>query len=57
MEALNYLCYMTTLPTDIHTTVTRLTFSLKDGVETFYEYTWVLGNHEVSPLVVPPSEL
>ena len=25
MEALNYLCYMTTLLTDIHTTVTRLT--------------------------------
>ena len=25
MEALNYSCYMTTLRTDIHTTITRLT--------------------------------
>ena len=41
MEALNYLCYMTALLSDIHTTVTRLTlgiFSLKEGVELFYEY-------------------
>ena len=56
VEALNYLDYMTTLLTDIHTTVTRLTlgvFCLKEGVESFYEYMWVLANHEVNPLTVP----
>ena len=60
MEVLNYLHYMTTLLTDIHTTVTRLTsavFSLKEGVESLYKYMWVLANHEVNPLIVPPSEL
>ena len=59
MEALNYLCYKTLL-TDIHTAATRLTlgvFSLKEGVESFYEYMWVLANHEVNPLIVPPLEL
>ena len=46
--------------TDIYTTVTRLTsgdFTLKEGVESFYEYMQVLTNHEVNPLIVPPSEL
>ena len=41
MEALKYLHYLTTLLTDICTTITRLTlgiFSLKEGVESFYEY-------------------
>ena len=60
MEAMNYLCYMTTLITDIHTTVTRLTvgiLSLKEGVESFYECMWVLGNCKVNPLIAPPSEL
>ena len=41
MEALNYLCYMTTLLTDICTIITRLTFGvfiLKEEVESFYEY-------------------
>ena len=40
-EAMNYLIYLTTLITDIHTKVTRLTvcvLSLKEGVELFYEY-------------------
>ena len=49
-----------TLLTDIHTTVSRLTLgvvSLKEGVESFYEYMWVLANHEINPLVVPPLEL
>ena len=48
MEALNYLCYMTTFLTDICTKVTRLTsgvFSLKEGVESFYEYMWLLANY------------
>ena len=60
MEALNCLYYMTTLLTDIHTTLTRLTsgfFSLKEGVELFYDYMWVLAYHEVNPLIVPPLEL
>ena len=60
MEAMNYLCYMTTLITDILTTATRLTsdiFSLKEGVESFYEYMWVLADHEVNPLIIPLSEL
>ena len=60
MEALNYLHYMTSIFTDICTTVTRLTlgiFSLKEGVESFYEYMWVLASHEVNPHVVPTSEL
>ena len=55
-EAINYLCYMTTLITDIHATVTRLTsgiFSLKWGVESFYEYMWLLANHNVNALIVP----
>ena len=58
METLNYLHYVTTLLTDIRTTVTRLTldiFILK-GVESFCEYMWVLVNHEINPLVLPPSE-
>ena len=53
------ILFMTILITDIHTIVTRLTtgiFSLKEGVEKFYEYMWVLANHEVNPLIVPPSE-
>ena len=57
---MNYLHYMTTLITDVHMAVTRLTsgsFSLKEGVESFYEYMWVLANHEVNPLIVPPLEL
>ena len=57
MEELNYLCYMTTLLHDIHTTLTRLTLgvlSLKQGVESFYEYMWVLAKHEVNPLTVLP---
>ena len=36
MEAMNYLCYMTSLITDIHTTVIRLTsviFILKEWNE------------------------
>ena len=37
MEALNYLHYMTTV-TDMPTTVTSGVFSLKEGVESFYEY-------------------
>ena len=60
MEALDYLHYMTTLLTDIHTTVTRLTsgvHSLKEGVESFNEYMKVLANLEVNPLIVPLSEL
>ena len=60
MEALNYLHCMTTLLTDICTIVTRLTlgnFSLKEGVESFYKYMWVLPNHEVNPLVIPLLEL
>ena len=39
---------------------TRLTsgvFSFKERVESFYEYIWVLANHEVNPLVVPLLEL
>ena len=38
---MNHLHCMTTLIIDIHTTVTRLIsgiFSLKEGVESFYEY-------------------
>ena len=46
MEAMNYLCYMTSG-----------TFSLKEKVGSFYKYMWVLANHEVDPLVVPPSKL
>ena len=60
MEAMNYLCYMTTLMINIHTTVTRLTvgiFSLKEGVESSYKYMWVLANHEVNTLIVPPWRL
>ena len=60
MEALNYLCYMTTLFTDIHRAVPRLAsgiFSLKEGVESFHEYMQVLANHEVNPLIVPSLEL
>ena len=60
IKALNYLCYMITVLTDNHTTVTRLTsglHSLKEGVESFYEYMQVLANHEVNPLIVPLSEL
>ena len=60
MGAMNYLYYMTTLITDIHKTVTRLTFGifgLKEGEGYFYEYMWVLPNHEVNPLIVPPLEL
>ena len=60
MEALNYQCYMTTLLTDMHTTVTRLTsavLSLKEGVESFYEYIQVLADHELNPLIVSPLEL
>ena len=48
MEAVNNLHYMTTLVTNIHTTVTRLTsgiFSLKAGVESFYECMQVLAKH------------
>ena len=59
-EAMNYLQYMTTLITDIHAMVTRLTaeiFSLKEGVKSFYEYMQVLTNHKVNPLIIPPSEL
>ena len=60
MKALNYLHYIANLLSDIHTTVTRLTsgvFSLKEGAKIFYEYMWVLANHEVNPLIVPPLEL
>ena len=60
MKGLNYSCYMTTLLTDTCTAVTRLisgVFSLKEGVESFYEYMKVLANHEVNPLMVPPSYL
>ena len=38
---MNYLGYMTTLSTDIHTKVTRLAlgiFSLKDGIESFCSF-------------------
>ena len=51
MEAMNYLCYMTTLVTDIHMTVTRLTsgiFSLMKCVESFYEFMCVVANHKVN---------
>ena len=44
---MNYLLDMTTLITDTCKTVTRLTldiFSLKEGVELFYEHMWVLAN-------------
>ena len=49
MEALSYLCYITTLLTDIHTTVTRLTLgvlSLKEGVNHFMNTCgfWVIMN-------------
>ena len=60
MEAMNYLHYMTTLITDTCTTVTRLTsgiFSLKEEVESFYEYLWVLANHKFNALIVPSLEL
>ena len=60
MEALKYLHYMTTVLTDICTTITRLTsgiFSFKEGVESFYKYMQVLANHEVNPLIVPSLEL
>ena len=60
MEALNYLHYTTTLLTDIHTIVPRLTLgvlSLKGEVKSFYEYMQVLAKHEENPLIVPPLEL
>ena len=60
METMNCLCYMTSLSTDICMTVTRLTFgifSLKEAVESFYKYIWVLANHKANPLIVPPLEL
>ena len=60
MEAMNYLRSMTTLITDICTTVTRLTsciLSLKEGVESFCHYMGVLASHKVNPLMIPPSDL
>ena len=41
MDILNYLCYVTTLFTDIHTTVIRLIsgiFSLKEGGEPYHSF-------------------
>ena len=60
MEAMNCLPYMTTLVTDIHTMVARLTsdiFSLKEGVESFHEYIQVLANYKANPLIISPFEL
>ena len=54
------MIYMTTLFTDICTSVTRLTsgiFSLKEGVNSVYGYMSVLTNHGVNPLGIPPLEL
>ena len=56
---MNYICYMATLISDIHTIVTRLTmgiFSLKGGVESFYEFMQDLANYKVNPLIVAPLE-
>ena len=35
----------------------RSTISLKENVESVYEYMRVLASHQVNPLVVPPEEL
>ena len=46
--------------TAIQSRATRLTsrvYSLKEGVDSFYEYMLLLTCHEVSPLVVSPSDL
>ena len=60
MQAMNYLHYMTTLITEICTTVAGLVsgiFILKEGVESFYEYMWGHANHKANPPIVLPLEL
>ena len=60
MWAVNHIRYMVSVFTDIHTTVTQLTsgiLSLKEGVDSFYEYMCILATYEMNLLIIPPSHL
>ena len=60
MSALSHLRYTVSILMDSQTATTHLTvamISLKENVESVYEYMCVLASHQVNPLVLPPEEL
>ena len=60
MSSLSHLRYTVSILTDSRTATTRLTvamISLKNNVESVYEYMHVLASHQLNPLVLPPEEL
>ena len=60
MSALSHLRYTVSILTASWTATTHLTvamISLKENVDSVYEYMHVLTSHQVNPLVIPPEEL
>ena len=59
-DKMEHICSIISVRTNIHNAVTRLTsgvVNLREGVDFFYEYMYVLANHEFNPLTVPQSHL
>ena len=60
MKVLSNVRYMLSILTKVCIAVTQLTWgilSLKEGVDSFFEYMHILASHKVNPLIVPPSDL
>ena len=60
LRAVTHLKHMLVILTHIQTVLNWLTLgilSLKENVDSFYEYVCVLASHTVDPLIIPPNEL
>ena len=60
MQAVIYVRNTVAILTDVHTGVIQLTFgifSLKENVDTLYEYLRALASHQVNPFIVPSDNL